>query len=76
MVTVRIGTRERRARLGLRHRLAPGSLASDPAEVARSLVAVHGTDPSSVYLGILARMAGTAGSGIRCVERPCTRTGR
>ena len=57
MVTMRIGTRERRARLGLRHRLAPGSLASDPAEVARSLVAVHGTDPSSVYLGILARMA-------------------
>ena len=57
MVTLRIGTRERRARLGLRHRLARGALAGDPAEVARSLVAVHGTDPSSVYLGILARMA-------------------
>ena len=56
-MTLRIGTRERRARLGLRHRLAPGALAGDPAEVARSLVAVHGTDPSSVYLGILARMA-------------------
>ena len=69
MVTIRIGTPERRARLGQRHQLAPGTLASDPAGVARSLVAVHGTDPSSVYLGILARMAGTAGSGIRCVER-------
>ncbi len=66
MVTLRIGTRERRARLGLRHRLAPGALAGDPVEVARSLVAVHGTDPSSVYLGILAR---TAGGGIGSVEQ-------
>ncbi len=63
---MRIGTRERRARLGLRHRLAPGTLASDPAEAARSLVAVHGTDPSSVYLGILARMAS---GGLGSVEQ-------
>ncbi|MFB4319092.1 winged helix DNA-binding domain-containing protein [Actinomadura sp. 21ATH] len=49
---------ERRARLGARHRLAPGTAAADPAEVARSLVTVHATDPSSVYLGTLARMAG------------------
>lgn len=54
----RIGVAERRARLGLRHRLADGAKAGSPAEVARSLVAVHGTDPASVYLGILARMAG------------------
>src|ERR1700761_6298025 len=53
----RIGVPERRARLGLRHRLAPGSAAGSPAEVAESLVAVHSTDPSSVYLGILSRMA-------------------
>ena len=53
----RIGVRERRARLGLRHRLAAGSAADGPVEVARSLVAVHSTDPSSVYLGILNRMA-------------------
>ena len=56
----RMAVRERRARLGLRHRLAPGSAAGPgegPAEVARSLVAVHSTDPSSVYLGILSRMA-------------------
>ena len=52
----RIGVPERRARLGLRHRLAPGSAAASPAEVAESLVAVHSTDPSSVYLGILNRM--------------------
>jgi hypothetical protein len=67
-MTPRIGVRERRARLGLRHRLAPGSQPAaqpdGPAEVARSLVAVHGTDPSSVYLGILARLAGGGGSDV------------
>ncbi|HEX4257791.1 MAG TPA: winged helix DNA-binding domain-containing protein [Streptosporangiaceae bacterium] len=53
----RITVPERRARLGRRHRLAPGSAAGSPSEVAESLVAVHSTDPSSVYLGILSRMA-------------------
>jgi Winged helix DNA-binding domain len=62
----RISAAERRARLGLRHALAPGALAASPAEVATSLVAVHGTDPSSVYLGILGRMAG---GSIAAVER-------
>ncbi len=61
-MTPRISVRDRRARLGLRHRLAPGSqpaaLPRGPAGVAASLVAVHGTDPSSAYLGILARLAG------------------
>ena len=60
-MTPRIGLRQRRARLGLRHRLAPGAQAAagegGPADVARSLVAVHSTDPSSVYLGLLARLA-------------------
>jgi len=49
---------ERRARLGMRHRLALSARAADPLEVARSLVAVHGTDPSSVYIGMLNRMTG------------------
>lgn len=53
----RIGVRQRRARLGLRHRLAPEARADGPPVVARSLVAVHSTDPSSVYLGLLSRMA-------------------
>jgi hypothetical protein len=61
----RISTAERRTRLARRHRLAADSRARDPVEVARSLVAVHSTDPSSVYLGILARMTG----GIADVER-------
>ncbi len=50
----------------MRHHLASGALAAGPVEVARSLVAVHSTDPSSVYLAMLARMAA---GGIRSVEQ-------
>jgi hypothetical protein len=63
---LRMNAAERRARLGPRHRLAGGARAGDPVEAARSLVAVHSTDPSSVYLGLLARMTG---GGIADVER-------
>jgi hypothetical protein len=52
----RIGVTERRARLGQRHRLAAAARADDPLEVARGLVALHATDPSSVYLAAWARM--------------------
>jgi Winged helix DNA-binding domain len=65
-VVRRIGVAERRARLGLRHRLASGARAPDPVEAARSLVAVHSTDPSSVYVGLLTRIAA---GGIGDVER-------
>ncbi len=51
----RIGIDQRRARLGLRHRLAPGALADSVTEVADSVVALHATDPASVYLSALAR---------------------
>lgn len=51
---------ERRSRLVMGHRL--GSAASngaadesDPVEVARSLVALHSSDPVSVYLSVLGR---------------------
>ncbi|MER6983150.1 winged helix DNA-binding domain-containing protein [Streptomyces carpinensis] len=52
-----IDVAERRARLALRHRLAAGARAASPEEVARSLVALHGTDPATVYLGVGARLA-------------------
>ncbi|MGW5472277.1 winged helix DNA-binding domain-containing protein [Streptomyces chartreusis] len=52
-----IGTAERRARLGLRHRLTDATRAEDPAQVADSLVALHGTDPATVYLAVGARLA-------------------
>ncbi|MET9731585.1 winged helix DNA-binding domain-containing protein [Streptomyces sp. NPDC006458] len=48
---------ERRARLGVRHRLAGGAGAADPEEVTGALVALHGTDPATVFLSVGARLA-------------------
>jgi hypothetical protein len=62
----RVTVAERRARLGARHGLAPGAQADSPAAVAERVVAVHGTDPGSVYVGILARLAG---GGLPDVDR-------
>ncbi|NUT37083.1 MAG: winged helix DNA-binding domain-containing protein [Hamadaea sp.] len=49
----RIPDSERRVRLGLRHRLSVP--AATPVETARAVVALHATDPSTVYLSVLAR---------------------
>lgn len=49
----RFDASERRARLGVRHRVAVP--ARDVREVADSLVALHGTDPASVFLAAAAR---------------------
>lgn len=51
----KIGTDERRARLGRRHHLAPEAHNADPVVIARSIVAYHATDPASVYLSAAAR---------------------
>jgi DNA glycosylase AlkZ-like len=56
MAVRRVGVEERRARLGRRHRLAPGADAGSPVEAAASMVGLHGTDPASVYLAVAARM--------------------
>ncbi|ALG09479.1 winged helix DNA-binding domain-containing protein [Kibdelosporangium phytohabitans] len=61
----RIDVAERRARLGQRHRLAATARAGTPIQVADSLVALHSTDPSSVYLSALIRMTG---GDLRTVE--------
>lgn len=52
-----ISLEQRRARLGVRHRLggAP-SVSGTPAGVAADLVALHATDPASVYLSVAARL--------------------
>jgi hypothetical protein len=52
----KIDMTERRARLALRHRLAPGAHAAGPTEAAQSLVCLHATDPATVYLSAWARM--------------------
>lgn len=49
---------ERRARLGLRHRLAPGTAGTTPADAAAAVLALHATDPASVYLSAAARLDG------------------
>ncbi|MEU4088085.1 winged helix DNA-binding domain-containing protein [Streptomyces aureus] len=63
-----IGPEERRARLGLRQRLTDPARAATAEEVADSLVALHGTDPATVYLAVGARLA-DSGSTVERVER-------
>jgi hypothetical protein len=51
----RIDTTERRARLVVRHRLAPSTRGADPIDTASSLVALHSTDAATVFLSTWAR---------------------
>jgi hypothetical protein len=50
-----VGVAERRARMAVRHRLAPGERAGTAAAAVAGVVALHGTDPASVYLAAWAR---------------------
>jgi hypothetical protein len=52
----RISDERRRARLAVRHRLAPSARTDDVAAIVDSVVALHSTDPASVYLSALSRM--------------------
>jgi hypothetical protein len=65
----RIGVDERRARLARRHGLAPDGRAADVVEAARSVVALHGTDPATVYLSARARVDAMAAHDM---DRRCT----
>src|SRR3954451_1385937 len=47
---------ERRSRLAERHRLTNATRTDDVAAIADSVVALHSTDPSTVYLSAIARM--------------------
>src|SRR5579859_8123310 len=53
----RIDLAQRRARLALRHRLAPSTKVGSVVDVAGDLVALHATDPASVHLAAGARLA-------------------
>lgn len=67
--TVRhIGDDERRVRLARAHLLSPGARAGSAEDVARALVALHGTDPATVYLAVGARLADASGT-VADVER-------
>lgn len=46
----------RRRGIGARHLLAPSGRTDDVVAIARSLVALHSSDPVTVYLSVLARM--------------------
>ncbi|GAA2933681.1 winged helix DNA-binding domain-containing protein [Streptomyces thioluteus] len=52
----RITAAERRARLARRHLLTPSARVTTPHEVADALVALHATDPATVFLAAAARM--------------------
>jgi hypothetical protein len=54
----RVTADERRARLVRRQLLAPPERASSVAAVARALVAIHSTDPATVFLSVRARTRG------------------
>ncbi len=54
----RVDDAERRTRLGRRHHLATQARAADMGSAAHTLVALHSTDPASVYLSAWARVDG------------------
>ena len=55
---MRIAIEERRARVAVRHRLSPGAQGETPLDAARAVVALHSTDPATVFLSTWARTDG------------------
>jgi hypothetical protein len=53
-----LGVEERRARLAVRHHLLPTSRTDDLTAIADDVVALHSSDPVTVYLSAILRMAG------------------
>jgi len=60
----RITDDQRRLRLGIRHGLADRSARRSADGVAADVLALHATDPATVYLSVAARSAGTTPDGI------------
>jgi hypothetical protein len=59
-----IDAAERRRRLASRHHLAPDCRVADVATAADDQVGIHGTEPTSVYLALLARTRGATAASI------------
>jgi Winged helix DNA-binding domain len=62
----RIEVEERRARLAVRHHVAPTERVESVVAVARGVVCLHASDPASVYLSAWAR---TVDSTLEAVDR-------
>ncbi|MGW2020321.1 winged helix DNA-binding domain-containing protein [Streptomyces sp. NPDC001927] len=60
MATIRpkVSDRQRRAMLVRRHLLAPSARATSVEQVTDALVALHATEPATVFLSVAARMTG------------------
>lgn len=54
----RISDEERRARLAVRHALAPAYAATGAVEATRAMTVLHATEPATVYLSLRARVPG------------------
>ena len=61
----RVTDDERRARLAVRHALAPSSRAGTVEDVVRAMTVLHATEPASVHLACAAR----SGASVADVER-------
>jgi hypothetical protein len=55
MARRQVSAAERRARLAVRHHLAPSARAGTVTAAAADMIELHGTDPASVYLAAWAR---------------------
>ncbi len=64
LVMLWIDVAERRRRLGVRHALCPSSRSADPVQAVRRVVALHATDPASVFLAAWARTDSVAPAAI------------
>ncbi len=51
-----VGDEERRARLAVRHALAPAARVASPEAAARAVAALHATEPATVHLSCWARV--------------------
>ncbi|GAA2626171.1 winged helix DNA-binding domain-containing protein [Paractinoplanes durhamensis] len=54
----RVSDAERRARLAVRHALAPGFRVASPEAATRAMTVLHATEPATVYLSTWARVDG------------------
>jgi hypothetical protein len=61
---LRVDVAERRRRLGVRHALCPAARTEDPVQAVRQVVALHATDPASVFLAVRARTGSVAPAAI------------